>query len=112
MGGYGKEHVSEVRTIYLSSTREDLIKQALSKVDAVPYEGQIIGAAGLLMIMAGELGMENLSLLIEAGDAVPDYLAAKSGVETLSKLLDLDLKVDDPYGISVAYERMVKSLES
>jgi len=112
LGGYGKEHVSEVRTIYLSSTREDLIKQALSKVDAVPYEGQIIGAAGLLMIMAGELGMENLSLLIEAGDAVPDYLAAKRGVEALSKLLDLDLKVDDPYGISVAYERMVKSLES
>ncbi len=112
LGGYGKEEVSDVRTIYISSTSEEAVKQALNKIEAVPYEGQIIGAAGLLMTMAGELGMENLSLLVEAGSAVPDYLAAKRGVEALVKLLDLELGVDDVYGISIAYESIVKTLES
>ena len=112
LGGYGKEEVSDVRTIYLSSTREELVKQALSKINAVPYDGQIIGAAGLLMTMAGELEMENLSLLVEAGNTVPDYPAARRGIEALVKLLELDLEVDDVYDISIAYESVVKSLES
>ena len=112
LGGYGKESVNQVRTIYLSSTNENLIKQALSKIDAVPYEGQIIGAAGLLITMAGELGIDNLSLLIEAGEATPDYHAAKRGIEALVKLLDLDIEVEDVYGISQAYGRIVEKLES
>ena len=111
LGGYGKESVSEVRTVYLSSTSEDLIKQALDKIDATPYEGQIIGAAGLLMTMAGERGVENLSLLVEAGNTTPDYYAAKRGVEALVKLLDLDLEVGDVYEFSKSYERVVGELE-
>jgi len=112
LGGYGKESVNQVRTIYLSSTNEELIKRALSKIDAVPYEGQIIGAAGLLITMAGELGVDNLSLLVEAGEATPDYHAAKRGIEALVKLLELDIEVEDIYGISRAYGRIVEKLES
>jgi len=112
LGGYGKESVNRVRTIYLSSTSAELIRMALSKIDAVPYDGQIIGAAGLLITMAGELGVDNLSLLIEAGEAAPDFHAAKRGVEALVKLLDLDLEVGDVYEISRTYLRVVERLES
>lgn len=112
LGGYGKESVNQVRTIYLSSTSDAQIKKALEKIDAVPYEGQIIGAAGLLILMAGELGLDNLSLLIEAGEATPDYHAAKRGIEALTKFLDLDLEIEDVYGISQIYSRAVEKLES
>lgn len=112
LGGYGKDQVSDPRVIYLSSTSEESVRQALKKIDAIPYEGQIVGAAGLLILMAGELGMENLSLLIEAGDTIPDYLAARRGVEALVKLLDLDLEVGDIYDFSMAYEEAVKTIES
>ncbi|RLG11026.1 MAG: hypothetical protein DRN64_01995 [Thaumarchaeota archaeon] len=111
LGGYGKEHVGEKRTIYLSSTREDIIKKLLSKLDATPYEGQIIGAAGLLITMAGERGVENFSLLVEAGEATPDYQAAKRGAEALAKLLDLDLVVGDVYELSKSYEKIVRMIE-
>lgn len=111
LGGYGKDQVSDPRVIYLSSTNEESIRRALEKIDAVPYEGQIVGAAGLLILMAGERGMENLSLLIEAGDMIPDYLATKRGVEALVKLLDLDLEVGDVYDFSVAYEEAVRTFE-
>ncbi len=112
LGGYGKESVSRARTVYLSSTSDALLKKALDKLDAVPYEGQIIGAAGLLILMAGEFGIDNLSLLIEAGESTPDYHAAKRGVEAIVDLLDLDLEVDDVYGISQTYGRVVERLES
>lgn len=112
LGGYGKDQVSDPRTIYLSSTSEESVRRALERIDAIPYEGQIVGAAGLLILMAGELGMENLSLLIEAGDMIPDYLAARRGVEALVKLLDLDLEVGDIYDFSMAYEEAVKTIES
>jgi len=111
LGGYGKEFVSGVRTIYLSSTNSNIIKNALSKIDAVPYEGQIIGAAGLLITMAGELGIDNLSLLVEAGETTPDYHAAKRAVEAIAKLLDLDLAVDDIYGMSRVYGEIVDRIE-
>ena len=112
LGGYGKEVVSRARAIYLSSTSDDVIKDALKKLDAVLYEGQIIGAAGLLIIMAGEQGVENLSLLIEAGEATPDYHAAKRAIEAIDKLLDLGIQVDDVYGISRIYGEAVEKFES
>jgi proteasome assembly chaperone (PAC2) family protein len=112
LGGYGKDQVSDPRVIYLSSTSEESVRRALEKIDAVPYEGQIVGAAGLLILMAGGLGMENMSLLIEAGDMIPDYLATRRGVEVLVKLLDLDLEIGDIYDFSMAYEEAVKTLES
>ncbi len=112
LGGYGKDQVSDPRVIYLSSTSEESVRRALEKIDAVPYEGQIVGAAGLLILMAGELGMENLSLLIEAGDMIPDYPAARRGVEALVKILNLDLEIGDIYDFSIAYEEAVKIFES
>ena len=112
LGGYGKEVVSRVRAIYLSSTNDDIIREALKKLDAVLYEGQIIGAAGLLIIMAGEYGVDNLSLLIEAGETTPDYHAAKRAIEAIDKLLDLGIPIDDVYGISRIYREVIEKFES
>lgn len=111
LGGYGKDVVSRVRTVYLSSTNGETIKNALKKLDAVPYEGQIIGAAGLLIVMAGDQGVDNLSLLIEAGEAAPDYHAAKRAVEAIDKFLDLGISIDDVYGISRIYGEVVERIE-
>lgn len=112
LGGYGKETVSRIRTIYLSSTSDKTIREALKRLDATPYEGQIIGAAGLLIIMAGGHGIDNLSLLIETGETAPDYYAAKRAIEAIDKLLDLRISVDDIYGISRIYGEAVEKFEN
>ncbi len=111
LGGYGKESVSEERTIYLSSTRPETIKKALQVIEAEAYDGQIIGAAGLLITMADERGLDNLSMLVEAGDQAPDFQSARSAVRAVSKFLGLGVETPDIYGISKAYNSAVQRLE-
>jgi len=112
LGGYGKEGVSEERAVYVSSTRPETIEKALDVLKAEAYEGQIIGAAGLLITLAEEKGLDNLSMLIEAGETAPDFPAARKAIEAVVKFLDLNIEVDDIYGISKAYASALKRFES
>ena len=112
LGGYGKEEISEERKVYISSTKPEMIRSALKRVDAEVYDGQIIGAAGLLITLAGDLGVDNLSLLVEAGRAVPDFYSIRRALDSVNKLLDLGLEIGDTYSISRAYVDMVRRLES
>lgn len=103
LGGYGKEEVSEAREVYISSTHPETIRRVIEKIPAKVYAGQIVGAAGLLVTLAEERGLDNLSMLVEASEMTPDYYAAKRAIESVNKLLDLGLKVEDVDGISRAY---------
>lgn len=111
LGGYGKDKVSEQRIVYLSSTNSKTLEKALEVLDAEAYEGQIIGAAGLLITLAEERGIDNLSMLIEAGESTPDFQAAKRAVESVAKFLGLELEVEDLYSISETYNSAYKRLE-
>ena len=111
LGGYGKETVSEERTVYLSSTRPETIERALKIIRAETYEGQIIGAAGLLITLADDMGLDNLSMLVEAGEQAPDFYSARSAVEAVSRFLELGVETPDIYGISKAYNSAVQRLE-
>jgi len=112
LGGYGKEDVSEERKVYVSSTRRETITSALKRIDAEVYDGQIIGAAGLLITLAGDLGVDNLSLLVEAGRAAPDFYSVRRALDSVNKLLDLGLVMEDIYSISRAYVNVVRRFES
>ena len=112
LGGYGKEDVSEKRKVYVSSTRLETIRSALKRIDAEVYDGQIIGAAGLLITLAGDQGIDNLSLLVEAGRTTPDFYSVRRALESVNKLLDLGLEIGDIYSISRAYVNVVQRLES
>lgn len=103
LGGYGKESVSEKRIVYCSSTDPDELKRCIKKVGGVRYTGQIIGAAGLLITKASERGMKNVSILVETNGMVPDFFAAQRAIESVVKLLDLDIKVGSIEEISDAY---------
>lgn len=103
IGGYGKESVSERRTIYCSSTDSSFLEEMLRKVDGVKYSGQIVGAAGLLTVLAAEAGMRNFSMLIETAEMAPDFFAARRAVEALVSLLDLKIKVPSAEELSRAY---------
>ena len=112
LGGYGREDVSEKRKVYISSTRRETIRSALKRIDAEVYDGQIIGAAGLLITLAGDLGIDNLSILIEAGGTMPDFYSVRRALESLDKLLDLGLEIGDVYSISRAYMNVVRRFEA
>jgi len=111
LGGYGKEEVSEAREVYVSSTHHETIKKVIEKIPAKVYAGQIVGAAGLLITLADERGLDNLSMLVEASEMTPDYYAAKRAIESVNKLLDLGLKVEDVDGISRTYISTLYQIE-
>ncbi|MEM0350062.1 MAG: PAC2 family protein [Candidatus Caldarchaeum sp.] len=103
IGGYGKETVSEKRTVYCSSTDEELLERWMKVVDGVRYSGQIVGAAGLLTVLASEAGLKNFSMLVETAEMAPDFFAAKRAVEAVAKLLNLSIKIPSAEELSKAY---------
>lgn len=93
LGGLGgKEDVAQRRRIYCSSTSKSYLEKYMGLVEGEVYGGQIVGAAGIMMVMAGQRGLENMGMLIEIGNSTPDYYAAQRGVEALSKLCSLGLE--------------------
>ncbi|MEN2975113.1 MAG: PAC2 family protein [Candidatus Caldarchaeales archaeon] len=111
LGGYGKEEVSEAREVYISSTRPETIRRVISKIPAKIYAGQIVGAAGLLIALAEERGLDNLSMLVEASQMTPDYYAARRSIESVNTLLDIGLDVGDVDEISKTYISMLYKIE-
>ncbi|MCS7126743.1 MAG: PAC2 family protein [Aigarchaeota archaeon] len=111
LGGYGKDEVSEVREVYISSTRPETIQRVIKKIPAKVYGGQIVGAAGLLITLAEERGLDNLSMLIEASQMTPDYYAARRSIESVNALLDLGLKIGDVDEISKTYISTLYKIE-
>jgi len=112
IGGYGKENVSEKRVIYCSSTDEKILAQLVEVVGGVRYSGQIVGAAGLLTVLASEKGLNNFSMLIETAEMAPDFFAARRAIEAVNKLLNLGLKIPTAEELSKHYMLSLMELES
>ncbi|MDJ0269172.1 MAG: PAC2 family protein [Aigarchaeota archaeon] len=112
LGGYGKESVSELREIYCSSTDPDTLEEWTSKVGGVRYAGQIVGAAGLLAVLAAEHNMKNFAMLVETAEMIPDFYAARRAIEALNKLLDLGINVPTADELSRIYVASVQELET
>jgi proteasome assembly chaperone (PAC2) family protein len=112
IGGYGKDSVSERREVYCSSTDPELLETWIKVVGGVKYSGQIVGAAGLLAVLASELGLRNFSMLVETAEIAPDFFAARRAVESLSKLLGLEIKVPSAEELSKSYMLSLMELEN
>ncbi len=93
VGGLGgREGVSPRREVFCSSTDKSNLEKYAKLVEGHVYSGQIVGAVGILMNLAGLMGMENMGMLIEVGDSMPDYYACKRAVWVLDRLANLGLE--------------------
>lgn len=113
VGGLGgRESVSPRREVYCSSTDKAVLQKYVKLIDGQVYSGQIVGAAGILMNLAGMAGMENMGMLIEVSESTPDYYACRRAVQVLDRLADLgigEVSVDDVISVST---RTIARLES
>jgi proteasome assembly chaperone (PAC2) family protein len=112
IGGYGKDHVSERREIYCSSTDPELLEKWMARVDGSTYVGQIVGAAGLLAVLASEAGLRNFSMLVEAAEMTPDFYAARRAIEATNKILELGITVPTVDELSRVYMQSLQELET
>ncbi len=112
VGGLGgREGISPRREVFCSSTDRAYLEKYVGLVEGHVYSGQIVGAVGILMNLAGLMGMENMGMLIEVGDSTPDYYACRRAVWVLNRLADLgldDVSVDE---LMRSYARAVARLD-
>ncbi len=112
VGGLGgREGISPRREVFCSSTDRAYLEKYAGLVEGHVYSGQIVGAVGILMNLAGLMGMENMGMLIEVGDSTPDYYACRRAVWVLNRLADLgldDVSVDE---LMRSYARAVARLD-
>jgi len=107
LGGYGRQETTEERKLYCSSTREEVLKKYLPKIDGSLFSGQIIGVAGLLLTEADRRNIDNLSVLAETFGAAPDFEGAEKAIDAVVKVADLDIPVGLPEEISRSYSNVV-----
>lgn len=113
VGGLGgKEKISPRREIFCSSTDKKYLGKYLELVDGQVYSGQIVGAVGILINIAGSKGLENMCMLVEIGESTPDYFAARRAAEALIKLTGLNIEVDGVEEFMKLSNRVISMLES
>lgn len=112
LGGWSKDEVSPERGIYCSSTNMEKINERVRRVGGRFFAGHIAGAAGLLVTMAGERGMDNFSMLVETKDIAPDFYAARRAAEGVIKLLDLSIDLGSVEDFSKSYRSVLVNYET
>lgn len=112
VGGLGgRETVSPRREVYCSSTDKSNLEKYAKLVEGHVYNGQIVGAVGILMNLAGLMGLENMGMLIEVGESTPDYYACRRAVWVLNRLTGLGLEDVTVEELMRSYARAVARLE-
>jgi len=90
IGGYRKE--AEAPKVVAVSTNAELLKKALqAEAVASPAGNPIVGTAGLLLGLARFRNIDALCLLGETRGYLPDPKAAKSALDVLQKILEIEL---------------------
>ncbi len=90
IGGYRKE--VEIPKVVAVSTKPELLKKALqAEAVASPAGNPIVGAAGLLLGLARFRKIDALCLLGETRGYLPDPKAAKSTLDVLQKILEIEV---------------------
>lgn len=113
VGGLGgKEKISPRREIFCSSTDKRYLEKYLELVDGQVYSGQIVGAVGILINLAGNRGLENMCMLVEIGESTPDYFAARRAVEAFIKLTGLNIELNSVEEIIKLSNRVISQLET
>lgn len=113
LGGLGgKESISQRRRIYCSSTDKAHLEKYMKLVEGEVYSGQIVGAAGIMMLIAGMRGLQNMGMLIEISNSTPDYYAAQRGVEALSRLCSLGIGETSISELITVSSKTIAKLES
>jgi len=108
LGGYRKEVEGSPKVYAVSTSRELLEKALKAECMKSPSGNPIVGIAGILLGIARFKGLNALCLLGETKGYMPDPKAAKSVLNALCKILELNI---DLSGLDVEIERAEKLLE-
>ncbi|MEM3458161.1 MAG: proteasome assembly chaperone family protein [Candidatus Bathyarchaeia archaeon] len=111
IGGYRVE-VKDKPKVIAAATGPELLNKALqAKAMLSPMGSPIVGTAGLILGLARLKKMDALCLLGETRGYLPDPKAAKSVLEVLQSILNLDVNLDGLDEEIAKAEKMVVRLQ-
>ncbi|MBX5327936.1 MAG: proteasome assembly chaperone family protein [Candidatus Bathyarchaeota archaeon] len=111
IGGYRVE-VKDKPKVIVAATNPELLNKALqAKAMLSPMGSPIVGTAGLILGLARLKKIDALCLLGETRGYLPDPRAAKSVLEVLKSILNLDVNLDGLDEEIAKAEKMVVRLQ-
>lgn len=111
IGGYRVEVKDKPKVIAAATSPELLNKALQAKAMLSPMGSPIVGTAGLILGLARLKKMDALCLLGETRGYLPDPKAAKSVLEVLRSILNLDVNLDGLDEEIAKAEKMVVRLQ-
>jgi uncharacterized protein len=108
LGGFKKEEVKGVPSLYCAASDEETLKEALGLGTRVMV-GHIFGIAGLVVGLSRLRNMKAFALLVDTLGMYPDVAATRAVLAALDKYLDLAV---DLAGVDSAADQTKKTLES
>jgi uncharacterized protein (TIGR00162 family) len=111
IGGYRMEAKDKPKVIAAATNTELLNKAIQAKAIVSPMGSPIVGSAGLILGLARFRNIDALCLLGETRGYLPDPMAAKSVLEVIQAILDVDVDLDGLDEEISKAEKMVTRLQ-
>ncbi len=108
LGGFKKEEVKGVPSLYCAASDEETLQDVLGLGTKVMV-GHIFGIAGLLVGLSSLRSMHSFALLVETVGVSPDAGGTKTALSALNKFLSLNV---DLTGVDAAADETKRFLES
>jgi uncharacterized protein (TIGR00162 family) len=108
IGGFKKDEVQQVPSVYTAATDLKTMRKALDLGMKVMV-GHIFGIAGILIGLAKLRGLKGFSILVDTLGMYPDANAARHALTTVGKYLSLDVDLSK---VDVTADQTKKALES
>lgn len=108
VGGFKKEEVKDVPTLYTAATDATTLKDAVC-LGAKVMIGHIFGIAGILIGLNRLRNMKGFALLVDTVGTVPDAKATNVALNALSQYLKVDIDLSN---VNAATEQTKTRLES
>jgi uncharacterized protein (TIGR00162 family) len=108
IGGFKKDEVQKVPSVYTAATDLKTMRKALDLGMKVMV-GHIFGIAGILIGLAKLRGLKGFSILVDTLGMYPDANATRHALTTVRKYLSLDVDLSK---VDVTADQTKKALES
>jgi uncharacterized protein (TIGR00162 family) len=108
IGGFKKEEVKPVPTIYIAASSQETLNETLGLGTKIMV-GHIFGVAGLVIGISRLRNLKGFALLVDTLGMYPDAYATRYALTAMSKFLKMDI---DLSGVDTAADQTKKILES
>lgn len=113
IGGYsaGNQYIQSPRVFGVATSKE--LKEELNGAGVIfgQASGAIWGSAGIIPAFSKRYGLESACIMGETGLLEIDANAAKAVLNIMSKILDIDINLDNIEKIKAETEKIIKDIE-